>query len=462
MKELFSGYYRPSEIDFQKIWQSATFVLDANILLNMYRYPEEARRQLFTVLQSIAPRLWVPYQAALEFQRNRLTVIAEQKKRFSDVRKVLDSSRAAMISELEKLQLKKRHSSIQADELVSALDQQITDFLANLDQLEATQLSVADSDPIREQLDELLKEKVGESFSQEEINKIYQEGEIRFKSEIPPGYKDQKKETENKSDIFSYGGVIYQRKYGDWVLWKQIINKALQDSIQSIVFLTDDEKEDWWWISDSQGKKKIGPRPELVNEISREAGTKFFYMYNSEQFMKYSKEFLNINITDESISQVREIVRESKTVSLEGHLAFTRWFIAAKCILVWLQKRYANFSIVENERNFPYFIVRDPESGEKFGFEVKILRDPRNAQFILRDQKYRGYYKNRKGSLDEITFVFVTQDEETASKTVQIVQTNNSKLPLYVNLIIGVANLENKDDLTAEFYPLAEFNRDVF
>ncbi len=89
MKELFSGYYSPSEIDFQKIWQSATFVLDANILLNMYRYPEEARRQLFTVVQSIAPRLWVPYQAALEFQRNRLTVIAEQKKRFSDVRKVL-------------------------------------------------------------------------------------------------------------------------------------------------------------------------------------------------------------------------------------------------------------------------------------------------------------------------------------------------------------------------------------
>ena len=461
MKELFSGYYRPSKMEFQEIWQSATFVLDANILLNMYRYPEEARRQLFTVLQSIAPRLWVPYQAALEFQRNRLTVIAEQKKRFSDVRKVLESSTSGMIYELKNLHLKKRYSSIQADELVSALEEQITNFLVKFDQLEATQLLVENSDPIREQLDQLLKEKFGESFSQEEIDKIYKEGEVRFKSEIPPGYKDQKKETESKSDIFSYDGVIYQRKYGDFVLWKQIINKALQDSIQSIVFITDDEKEDWWWITDSQGKKKIGPRPELVNEISREAGTKLFYMYNSEQFMKHSKEFLNTNVTDESISQVREIARESKTASLEGHLAFKPWVVAAQCILVWLKKRYANFSILENERDFPDFIVRDPESEKNFGFEVKVLRDPLNARFILRDQKYRNYYETRKGSLDEITFVFVTQDEETASKTIQIIQRNNNQLPPCVNLIIGVANLENENYFTAEFYPLAEFNRDV-
>lgn len=276
MKNLFCGYYRPDENKFREIWQSATFVLDANILLNMYRYPEEARKQLLAVFQSIETRLWVPYQAALEFQRNRVAVIAEQKKRFSDVRKVLESSRTGMRSELESLQLKKRHSSIQPDELITALDEQISNFLSKLEELETNQLSVADHDPIRENLDQLLEDKIGEPFSQDEISKIYQDGEIRFKHEIPPGYKDQKKETENKSDIFSYAGVTYQRKYGDLVLWKQIICKAKKDSIQSLIFLTDDEKEDWWWITDSQGKKKIGPRPELVDEISREAKTEFF------------------------------------------------------------------------------------------------------------------------------------------------------------------------------------------
>ncbi|MEB3188765.1 MAG: PIN-like domain-containing protein [Snowella sp.] len=133
MQNLFCGYYRPDENKFREIWQTATFVLDANILLNMYRYPEEARKQLLNVLQSIEARLWVPYQAALEFQRNRVAVIAEQKKRFSDVRKVLENSRKTMRSDLENLQLKKRHSSIQPDELITSIDRQISDFLSKIE-----------------------------------------------------------------------------------------------------------------------------------------------------------------------------------------------------------------------------------------------------------------------------------------------------------------------------------------
>ena len=292
MNNLFRGYYRPDEEKFRAIWQSATFVLDANILLNMYRYPEEARNQLLSVLQSMETRLWVPYQAALEFQRNRVVAIAEQNNRFSEVRKVFQSYQNqtnSMRSELEKLQLKKKHSSIQSiqpDEFIIALDEQISSFLSKLEELEVNQLSVADHDPIRENLDQLLKGKIGESFSQNQISEIYKEGETRFKNEIPPGYKDEKKETENQSDVFSYGGINYKRKYGDLVIWKQIIDKAKNDSIQSLIFLTDDKKEDWWWTIKSQGEKKIGPRPELVDEIFREAKTEFFYIYNSEQFLK--------------------------------------------------------------------------------------------------------------------------------------------------------------------------------
>jgi PIN like domain len=226
MKELFSGYYRPEEHEFKEAWKSATFVLDANILLNMYRYPEETRNQFLAALRVIENRLWVPHQAALEFQRNRLAVISEQKKRFSDVSRVLSNSIKTMRSELDKLNLKKKHSSIQADGLVTSLDQQINKFLSGLKDLEEKQLSVEDRDVIRDNLDKIFGSKVGEPFSQDEIQKIYKEGATRFKNEIPPGYKDQNKETDNKNDAFSYGGINYERKYGDLVLWKQIISKA--------------------------------------------------------------------------------------------------------------------------------------------------------------------------------------------------------------------------------------------
>ncbi|MEB3250362.1 MAG: PIN-like domain-containing protein [Merismopediaceae bacterium] len=193
MKNLFCGYYRPNDDKFREIWRSATFVLDANILLNMYRYPEEAREQLLNVLKSIEKRLWIPYQAALEFQRNRVSVIAEQHKKFLEVRNILKPSQDAIkeaTNQLEALQLKKRHSSIQSiqpDELITSLNKQISDFLSKLTELEAKQLSVTNFDPIRENLDQLLIGKVGDPFSQDEINKIYKEGEARFKNEIPPG-----------------------------------------------------------------------------------------------------------------------------------------------------------------------------------------------------------------------------------------------------------------------------------
>ena len=40
-------------------------MLDANVLLNLYRYPEPARKDLFKVLNKIKERIWVPYHAAL-------------------------------------------------------------------------------------------------------------------------------------------------------------------------------------------------------------------------------------------------------------------------------------------------------------------------------------------------------------------------------------------------------------
>ncbi|MEB3188764.1 MAG: PIN-like domain-containing protein [Snowella sp.] len=324
-------------------------------------------------------------------------------------------------------------------------------------ELEAGQLSVTDHDPIRENLDRLLKDKIGEPFTQDEIIKIYKEGEERFKYQIPPGYKDQKKETENKSDVFSCSGITYQRKYGDLVLWKQIICKAKNDSVKYLIFLTDDEKEDWWWITDFQGRKKMGPRPELVDEISREAKTEFFYIYNSEQFLKYSKDYLNTQVTDESISQVREVTRESRVSLIERHEEFRRLeSIAARAVFRWLNKKYSANKMIRENNIFPDYIVSDIESGKNSGFEVKFSREPRIFSIKLRDQIYRAYYEVNEGYLDELTFVFVMQDRETLDRAISIFERKIERLPSGVNLVMGIANMEIEDELEADFYPVFE------
>ncbi|MGE0024579.1 MAG: PIN-like domain-containing protein, partial [Hyphomicrobium sp.] len=89
MKDKFPGYYRPSEEEFAILWKECIFALDANVLLNLYRYPQTARDELLKIISRDPERFWIPHQAALEFQRNRLSVIAEQKNKFREVRKIV-------------------------------------------------------------------------------------------------------------------------------------------------------------------------------------------------------------------------------------------------------------------------------------------------------------------------------------------------------------------------------------
>jgi PIN domain-containing protein len=137
MRDLFPGYYAPK--DFQELWDRATFVLDANVLLNLYRFPKPAADELLSVLDKIGDRLWVPYQAALEYQVNRLDVINEQRERFEKVRTTLDKSLNELTSAFEKLQLKKRHSSIDPDPFLAGTTNFFNEFKTKLKGLEKHQ-----------------------------------------------------------------------------------------------------------------------------------------------------------------------------------------------------------------------------------------------------------------------------------------------------------------------------------
>src|SRR5438045_6531454 len=125
MKKHFGAFYRLTEDDRRELWKSGHFVLDANVLLNLYRYPKKASDDLLEAFKALKERLWVPYHAALEYQRNRLAVIAEQKGRFADVRNIVSEVVPDVKKQLDALQLDKRHSSIQPDGFVKSLQQAV-------------------------------------------------------------------------------------------------------------------------------------------------------------------------------------------------------------------------------------------------------------------------------------------------------------------------------------------------
>lgn len=456
MKDQMLGYYRPSDDEFNEIWDKATFVLDANVLLNLYRYPAKASQELLGALEKLADRLWLPYHAALEYQRNRLVIIAEQKKRFVDVRNLIEETKSNLFSQISNLQLKKRHSSIEVEDFIEGFEQLTKTFLDKLDKLDEAQKNVSDEDHIRTKIDQIFSGKLGAApFDQKRLDDIYKEGESRYVIEMPPGYKDVKKEKSSEPDSFQYGGAVYKRKFGDLILWKQIIDHTKDKTIKHLVFLTDDEKEDWWWIVDSQGKKKIGPRPELVEEISREAGVDRFYMYNSEQFLQYSKQYLQADISEESIAQVREV----KLIRTQRNFEFIQQFafMAEQAVFEWLVSLYSNSKIERNQYGFPDFIVYDNENSRRIGYEVKVIREPRNISMRLRENAYRAYYELKEKKLNDITIVFALENLEGLDEAIRYSQ-RLKEMPPDVKILFGLLETQG-DSSTATFKPVADFTR---
>ncbi len=89
MRENFIAYYRPTEQEFAELWEKCLFLLDSNVLLDLHRFPKRVVDDFYTVFVRLSDRLWIPHQVALEYQENRLRVIADQKEKFNEVRRIL-------------------------------------------------------------------------------------------------------------------------------------------------------------------------------------------------------------------------------------------------------------------------------------------------------------------------------------------------------------------------------------
>lgn len=291
MRSSFRGYYPPTQEELTDLWQQALVALDANALLNLYRYSRKTRSEFTDILRLISPRLWLPHQAALEYHHKRIDVIIEQHNVYSSLRDDIQKSRAVLEQAIQPLS---RHPVLSKSALLSKLNSLFTELATYIDQREATHPDLPKEhapgfvDTIRDTLAELFENRVGEPYTDERLSEIYEEGAERYKKSIPPGYMDASK-----------GGT---ESFGDLIIWNQLIDKARKDH-QSIIFVTDDRKEDWWLRV--QGKT-IGPRPELINEMLQSAGV-LFHMYRPEQFMAWSREFLKQEVSDEVIDEVRHV-----------------------------------------------------------------------------------------------------------------------------------------------------------
>jgi len=285
VKETFREYYRPNEDEFSQLWENCLFVFDTNVLLNIYRYTSKTRQDLIETLCKLSDRLWVPYQVALEYQQKRLDVISEQELAYTHIQNLFNDTRDKLKNKLISYKI---HPFIKVKIFNDKINNLFLDFEEELNHLKQEHPNLIERDEFRDIITNLFSGKVGSPCSQKDLEKIYKIGVKRYEHQIPPGFKDQKKD-----------GL---REYGDLVIWFQIIEQA-KSRKKPIIFITDENKEDWW--HKFRGKI-IGPRPELINEIFSKADVDF-YMYQTDQFMKYASKYLHEPVNLETIEEVQKV-----------------------------------------------------------------------------------------------------------------------------------------------------------
>jgi hypothetical protein len=306
MKNEFPGFFANGVSDIEKLWDECIFVLDANVLLSLYRYSDSTRSELLQVFDALADRLWIPNQVAYEYLNNRLTVIGEQSKIYDDAIKKIEALRKS-------LENNNQHPFVSKDTLSASIGI-FEKLIAELNENKSIHEKRINNDEIKDQLEQLLADKVGKTFTKEKTEEIIAKGKARYEEKIPPGYCDIKKG--GNSTLF----LDICKPYGDYIVWLQLIDKSKADE-KPIIFITGDVKEDWWLLFNG---KTIGPQPQLVEEFLS-LTEKSFYMYPPDRFLERANMYLQQETSQQAVNEIRDIRFEESEISVFDQLLNSQW-----------------------------------------------------------------------------------------------------------------------------------------
>lgn len=264
--------------------ENTLIIMDTNVWLDLYRLPAGVIIALITAMIEHQEKFWLPHQVYTEFNRHVKKSRTEALDRYKKIKKItceqLNNTSGKVNQEFENL---KRNSLFEATKLQENFKNQMKEILdkvkAELDELDSTyqreMACISENDRIQEFIEGLYKTSLSNSFSINELIKIYEEGEIRYKYKVSPGYTDVKKlEWEAENDFLL-------RKYGDLIIWKEIL-RYVQGTAKNVIFVQNEKKSDWWQSPDSKTIARV-----LIEEYQEATyGKGAIEMLDFEQLLK--------------------------------------------------------------------------------------------------------------------------------------------------------------------------------
>ncbi|MFE0458131.1 PIN domain-containing protein [Kitasatospora sp. NPDC058965] len=311
------AHQSPLQDDYKRIFETGMVVLDANVLLNLYRSNEQTRLDTLAVLKKLQERLWIPYQVLVEFWRNREQSSirhhhrSKAKEAQAALEKVPRSARDALERWAAAVHLKSNAEvSEQIDQVIEkltlAIDEakNLIETQAETDSLQGT--ASTDTDPVLADLRPLLEGRVGEPLSPEDHAKAVQEAQRRADDEVPPGYEDFKTKSAEQAA-------------GDYILWAQLLDAAASKGCD-VLLVTGDAKEDWWNLRN--GDIPARPRMELVAEMRHHAGVRLF-MLSPGDLLTWADQILDLQVKEASVNDLNQL----RAVEAEAESTAAGWTV---------------------------------------------------------------------------------------------------------------------------------------
>lgn len=301
----FEGYRTPTTDDYRRALGAGMVVPDANVLLNLYRYTDQARDDLLSVLERLGNQLWVPHQVLVEFWRNRDAALRDPR----DTGRIAAEMSSARDQALSIFRAWANRVSLppdQATELIDALNHGFDAVIAGVERFSDTSAIESardtDKDAVLGRLESILAGRAGRCLTDEALRQAIEEGLRRVDMREPPGYMDKNKEDRAAA--------------GDYLVWEQVLIEAEQRQC-NVVFVTADVKEDWWR---REAGELRGPRLELVNEMRIRTGSRLF-MLRPTRLLELARELLEVTVHDESVQdadRVDRLLSEDETGGWDG------------------------------------------------------------------------------------------------------------------------------------------------
>ena len=323
-RQKIDPYFLTDEIE-KFLWEKAFFTFDTSTLLNFYFFSQKAQKEIFDTFEKISGRLWIPSYVEFEYLKNRESAskkpIDEKynklkqeqleviEKSVNDVRKHLKAFQQVVSND-------QKHPYLNADviqgfdEIFKGFEQDFQEFKRNVEsdiQRKIAEIeTISQDDQVLEAFEEYFS--VGREYSYSEILEIVEQGELRYKFRIPPGYLDF--EGSNKKDGFQI--------FGDLIIWKQILEYAEEIKLPTILVIND-VKSDWCYPKKRGNETRIDrPREELIKEINDITGANF-WMYTLSQFLYKANKLLEANVSQEVIQEISSFIEYEDILTIAIH-----------------------------------------------------------------------------------------------------------------------------------------------